>query len=144
MAPDPAAPIPEVDTPNTVTKPGIRTTEFWMSVALFLLGVFLMSKGKDEVGAALMGASGFGYTMSRGMAKKAASVLLLCVVLAGAGCTPSGYVKASELRPLVERVVKRHDDYVKADKTLTAAESKSCLLSTELIREALKPPEEGK
>lgn len=74
------------DTPGTVTpsgavvlaptKPGYKTTEFWLSLAAMLLGAAyasgVISSGStvDKVaGFAAMALSALGYSVSRGMAK---------------------------------------------------------------------------
>lgn len=51
-------------------KSGVKTSEFWVTMLLMIGGVVLIALGKDSLGAALMGASGTGYTLSRGHAKK--------------------------------------------------------------------------
>lgn len=58
-------------------KPGYRTTEFWVTTALFLFGtgisIYGASKGNDTlvtVGGGMASLSGFGYSVSRGMAKR--------------------------------------------------------------------------
>jgi len=64
-------------------KPGYKTTEFWVTVVCQLIGILALagvftaeqSAALTEsitqiVGAVVMGASAFGYSLSRGNAKK--------------------------------------------------------------------------
>jgi hypothetical protein len=51
-------------------KSGWKTTEFWIAVAMKLLGAWLISKGKDELGVMLITISGGGYMGSRTLAKR--------------------------------------------------------------------------
>ncbi len=64
---------------GTETKPGYKTTEFWLSVAAMLVGaalasgVFETDSGGDRIlGLAATVLASLGYTVSRGMAKKGA------------------------------------------------------------------------
>lgn len=59
------------ETPKTALseKPGFKTTEFWIALAMGLAGAYLMGKGQDDLGAFLMGASGFSYTAGRAYVK---------------------------------------------------------------------------
>lgn len=50
-------------------RPGIRTSEFWIAVAMNLLGAWLIAKGKDELGAMLIAIGGGGYTGARAYVK---------------------------------------------------------------------------
>ena len=66
-----------------MSKPGSKTTEFWLTVVNKLIGVLLILVGigtigtvdetlKGEIllaGAGLIGATGIGYSLSRGRAK---------------------------------------------------------------------------
>lgn len=81
------------------TKPGWRSTEFWLSVAAFAVGVFLLSGALPsdhwsvKLGGALaVGLAALGYSFSRGATKGGAGVLLplaLALVVASAGCGAS-------------------------------------------------------
>ena len=61
-------------------KPGIRTTEFWISIGAAIVGPVLAFNLIDEqtvagvVAAITPVINAFGYTISRGQAKKPASV----------------------------------------------------------------------
>jgi hypothetical protein len=88
-----------------ITK-GYRTTEFWLSIAAFLVGVFVASGvlpsehwGMKLSGALLSGLGVLGYGVSRGLAKlggaaKALAPLALVGALLG-GCTWQAAVKTS-------------------------------------------------
>lgn len=56
-------------TRRPATKAGYRTTEFWISLGIGLLGAWLIMRGHEEIGAMLLAASGTGYSVSRGLAK---------------------------------------------------------------------------
>jgi len=73
-------------TPTTPVKPGYKTTEFWLALFAQLLGLLvligkltpeqqsaLMAAAEKLAAAIVMGASAFGYTLSRGIAKKNAA-----------------------------------------------------------------------
>jgi hypothetical protein len=54
-------------------KPGIRTTEFWLSIVVTVLGA-VAAQGGDSVevkvaGLVLAGLAAFGYAQARGKAK---------------------------------------------------------------------------
>ena len=64
------------------TKPGYKTTEFWVTVVCQIIGILalagvitplqsteLSAAVQQLVGAVVMGASAFGYSLSRGSAK---------------------------------------------------------------------------
>jgi len=51
-------------------KPGYKTTEFWLTLAMGIAGIALIIKGDAAIGAALLGAAGVAYNGSRGLAKK--------------------------------------------------------------------------
>lgn len=97
-------------------KPGIKTTEFWLALAMMVVGAWLISKGKDEVGGVLTLAAGSVYTGFRGLVKsklaQAGAVLLLVFAV---GCGTPGYVKASEIQGLVHAVCDRHKRLVAQD-----------------------------
>ena len=50
-------------------KPGYKSTEFWITVALGIAGVVLLATGKDTLGTALLAAAGVSYSGARGLAK---------------------------------------------------------------------------
>ena len=56
-------------------KPGIKTTEFWFSLAAFAVGAVLMFWPGGEqnviVGGIIAGLAKLGYTVPRGLAKAA-------------------------------------------------------------------------
>ena len=54
-------------------KPGIKTTEFWLSLAILVAGLVLLGRDSETyqaIGGVLVAASGMGYSISRGLAKK--------------------------------------------------------------------------
>lgn len=67
--------------PNTV-KPGVRTTEFWVSLVAQASGVLMLLTGADvggpaegavkAVGGAVAALAALGYAISRGLTKKGA------------------------------------------------------------------------
>ena len=63
---------------STPTKPGFKTTEFWLTTVAQIVGLLMTSGafGDESVvmkalGVAAMVLSTLGYSVSRGMAKKA-------------------------------------------------------------------------
>ena len=64
-------------------KSGLKTTEFWVALLLCGVGVWLITRGHDEIGGLLIAASGLGYKVSRGMAKKGAALVLACLLIGG-------------------------------------------------------------
>lgn len=69
-------PVEEVAPP--ATRPGYKTTEFWLSVAACALGAFLASGSLPQenlamqiAGVVLSGLTALGYTVSRFMVKNA-------------------------------------------------------------------------
>jgi hypothetical protein len=54
-------------------KPGVQTSEFYLSVALSAIGFgFQFWPGHENIGGVLMGIAGVAYTLSRGIVKAAA------------------------------------------------------------------------
>jgi hypothetical protein len=58
-------------------KPGWQTTEFWFNVTLFVGGIIMLTIGAAtenkivaEIGGLCLGASGLGYSISRGLSKR--------------------------------------------------------------------------
>jgi len=64
-----------------------KTSEFWLTLAAAAVGLTLVLTGHKELGGTMLVASLGSYSISRGLAKKAAPVFLL-VVLTGysTGC----------------------------------------------------------
>ena len=52
-------------------KPGVKTSEFWLTAAAQVVAAVLIALGHAELGAALVAVSGGTYNVSRGAAKKA-------------------------------------------------------------------------
>lgn len=82
---------------DDTTKPGWRTTEFWLSSAAKLLGILFASGvlGDGSLGMRIAGLAAtvlaaLGYTVSRGMVKAAAAVLLVGLAApSSSACTPA-------------------------------------------------------
>jgi len=55
--------------PDAGIKPGIKTSELYVTLALMVLGTILLLNGQEQLGVALLGAAGVTYTASRGLAK---------------------------------------------------------------------------
>lgn len=100
-------------------RPGIKTTEFWLGAGMMMLAAWLISKGKDELGAALAGIAGTVYTGFRGLVKSklAQAGALLFVLVLAPGCATPGYVKASEVLDQVRITVARDKAAILADKS---------------------------
>ena len=60
---------------GTGGRPGIKTTEFWVMVAMTILGAWLIERGHDEIGATIIGLAGSGYTGARTWLKHRTSVV---------------------------------------------------------------------
>ena len=70
-----------VEATITGGKPGVKTSEFWKSLAVHLVGTIITaygmwkgSEGAIAVGGIVLGLANHGYSTSRGMAKKALSL----------------------------------------------------------------------
>lgn len=66
-----------------------------------------------------------------------ALALVIATVLALQGCAPKGYVKASEIAPLVSTITARHDMYVKGDSVLGVRKAERYLRSSRLLRQVV-------
>jgi hypothetical protein len=51
------------------SKPGYKTTEFWITIGIGIIGAILIASGKETLGTALLGSAGVSYSGARGMAK---------------------------------------------------------------------------
>lgn len=54
---------------GTGGRPGIKTTEFWVMLVMTVLGAWIVERGHDEIGAAIIALAGSGYTGSRAWLK---------------------------------------------------------------------------
>lgn len=129
-------------------KAGWRTTEFWIALGMKLIGVYLISKGQDELGSAIVLAGGGGYMLGRTSVKKAArvvSALLVVCLLALPGCACDRHLDVDNVGPLIEKVCTRHDAYVSVDPSLSPEERSTALRSSQIlmldVEEARKAPE---
>jgi hypothetical protein len=137
-------PVHEVAAPG---KPGFKTTEFWLTAIVTLAGLVAASGLPSEspavkiAGLAVSVLSALGYTVVRGGVKKAASVIVIAVLLGGAAGCCSGHVSADAIEGTVEKVTQRHDRFVKGEATAEDKDPKNkdtFLRSTELLRTAVK------
>jgi hypothetical protein len=55
---------------GTPAKPGVRTSEFWLSLACIGAGLVLVALNRDVMGEWLIGLAVSGYAVSRGIAKR--------------------------------------------------------------------------
>lgn len=56
---------------QNVTKPGFKTTEFWLTMAAYVLSIIMYAKDANEIIAGGVAAiATAGYSVSRGMCKK--------------------------------------------------------------------------
>lgn len=69
LGPEPIE-VPPAPEAVAALKSGWRTTEFWMALGMKILGAWLISKGKDELGVVLITAGGGGYIAGRSVAKR--------------------------------------------------------------------------
>jgi hypothetical protein len=116
----------KVTEPQAGPKPGIKSTEFYITAALTIVGAIMAllpaNGGADgepttlEIirqicGAILAAGAAGGYTISRGLAKGKAAKLLFVAVILGMviGCSPKGYIKADAVDDLIQKVCDRHD-----------------------------------
>lgn len=122
---------------------GWRTTEFWIALALKLLGAWLISKGKDELGAVLIVTGGGGYLASRGYVKgeavrRVGAIMLVCMLGFGAmGCSTST-LRADAIGPALTDVLDRHDAYLAADPFKDPLEKSIGQRDSDLLRALLK------
>lgn len=102
------------------TKPGWKTTEFWLSLVGMIAGVIVGSGLPEEhpavriAGLVLAGLSAMGYSAARGLAKRAAAFLILPLLFVLAGCA-KGMVRADAIAPGLELVADRHDRMLRGE-----------------------------
>jgi hypothetical protein len=60
-----------IESSQIIAKPGLRTTEFWLTLAVIVAASVLLALGKIDQAAWLTaaGVSSGGYAISRGLAK---------------------------------------------------------------------------
>jgi hypothetical protein len=86
---------------SAVIKPGYKTTEFWMSIAAFVLtAVFASGAVTNETALSMLGIGGtvltaLGYKVSRTMVKSAGASLSLCFVFA----LGASQISCAEVKP---------------------------------------------
>jgi uncharacterized protein HemX len=131
---------------ETKDRPGYRTTEFWLSTLAAIVGVILAS-GLVETspimkvaGMAAAVLSAMGYSVSRGMTKRAIVLLVAIVLPLGIGGCGGGQIRAEAVDGLVRQVSDRHDKLVKGElkaSEISEADRATYLRSTELLRKVL-------
>lgn len=122
-------------------KAGVKTTEFWVSVAAIAIAAVLLYKGKDELAAFVTGAVGITYPSVRSMAKKAAVTALkgvgvMVLLLSLAGCCV-GHIRAASIAPTFKRIRARHDAAVKVAKYASEVQRDADLVDTEVLDYAI-------
>lgn len=131
---------------NPKERPGVKTTEFWLTLlAALVSGVLALELPKESVimkAACVLGVALpiLGYSVSRGMVKRS-MVLLVVLLLPGllGGCT-TGMVRADAIEGLVQKVCDRHDRLLKGEldpKALGEDDRATYLRSTELLRKTV-------
>jgi hypothetical protein len=134
--------------PEAGGKPGVKTTEFWLTAIVTIAGLVVASgvfpsesPWVKVAGLVVSAGAALGYTAVRGGVKKAANLVLVAVLLGGvAGCC-SGHVRADAIDGLVQKVADRHDRFVKGEPNAEDRDPKNkdtFLRSTELLRKTLK------
>jgi hypothetical protein len=132
----------EVNDPNGVlsllkTKDGWKTTEFWIAVAMTLVGVWLVERGQDTIGAALVALAGTGYKVSRTAVKRVMRVSVLLLALLLGGCHGQ-CLTPENVGPSMVDVLDRHDAYVHQNETrLTEVEQEVYLNTSAMLRKVL-------
>ncbi len=131
-------------------RSGLRTTEFWITLAVVIAGLLpssgLLPEGHWAVkvcGLIVSAAAAMGYTVTRGGVKKSIGNLLLLTMLAGtfSGCCSQGYVKADAIRPAVELVTGLHDRMLlleKDPKEIKPEDRATYLRTSQLLRETVR------
>lgn len=127
-------------------RPGYRTTEFWLSTIAVLIGA-VMASGLAEsspvmrvagIAATVLGA--MGYSVSRGMSKRAPAILIFLLPLFLVGCC-KGHVRAEAVLELTEAVTLRHDRLIDGKPSPAdqdPGKRASHLRSSELLRKAVQ------
>ncbi len=146
---------PTAGTPApAASKPGIRTTEFWLTTFAAVVGALLSSglipdssplmKG---LGVAAMVLSILGYTVQRSGVKKILVFLVAAGLAFGATGCSRGTIKADAIAPLMGDVLDRHDRLVKSAKDVNGdgavdakddADRATFLRSAELLRRTVQ------
>lgn len=128
---------------NPKTRAGWKTTEFWLTCVGILAGLIMSSGLADDhplvkvAGMATAALTALGYSVSRGITKKAlVFVLVIFIPLTMTGCS-KGMVRVEAIAGLVEDVARRHDSLLKGElkpESVTDADRATWLRSTEILR----------
>jgi hypothetical protein len=99
----------------------------------------LLFASQPELGWALLGASGLPIVIPAAFRSKTGASLFLAAALTLplVGCK-AHMINVEAFGPGLEKVLDRHDDYVKADKSLSEVVRDIYLKTTELIRKVLE------
>lgn len=137
---------------TTPVKPGLKSTEFWITIFITILGaaLALMPEGHwshGVAGAVLAGLAGMGYSVSRGLAKKPpreggairAPLLLLGSVALALMIALSGCAWFQTQQPKIEAGAKAGAECVK-DCGLECVKRCGVKCAAEAIGEATKTP----
>lgn len=136
------------EAPAMGSKPGVKTTEFWLTALVTIAGLVVAagifpseSPWVKVAGLVVSAGAALGYTAVRGGVKKAVNLFLVAVLLGGAAGCCSGHVSAAAIDGLVEKVADRHDRFVKGEPNAEDKDPKNkdtFLRSTELLKKTLK------
>jgi 1,4-dihydroxy-2-naphthoate octaprenyltransferase len=138
----------EVKVAITASKPGVKTTEFWLTALVTVAGLVVAagifpsdSPWVKVAGLVVSAGAALGYTAVRGGIKKAPFSILLVVITLGmlSGCC-KGHIAAEAVDGLVTKVADRHDRFVKGEATAEDKDPKNketFLRSTELLRKVV-------
>jgi len=100
---------------------------------------FLIAMGEKELGTYLIMAGVASFGISRGLAKIGSRTKILIIgvtLLFVAGCC-KGYVRADSIDGLVDKITRRHDNFIKGEATEADKDPRkkdSHLRSTEVLR----------
>jgi hypothetical protein len=134
----------EVPTATASVKPGVKTTEFWLTTFAAIVSALLAS-GVFPAGGQVMQILGvcgmvlaiLGYGAQRSGVKKAVIILfILGLPLMSVGCS-KGMVRVEAIAGLVEDVARRHDSMLKGElklESISEADRATYLRSTEILR----------
>lgn len=133
-------------TDSPAKKPGYKTTEFWLTIVVTIAGFVAAAGFADDspmvkvAGMVLALGAAMGYTVVRGGVKKAAKILLICMLPLFVASCCKGHIRADSIDGLIDRVTERHDRFIKGEPTTAdkdPAKKDSHLRSSELLRKVV-------
>lgn len=147
MEPEKGTGAPAVAPPASI-KPGVKTTEFWLTTfaaivsALLASGIFPAGGQVMQIlGACGMVLSILGYGKFRSGVKKASILLFALALPFGAvGCS-QGMIRADGISGLVEKVTERHDKLLRGElkpDQISEEDKATFLRSSEILRRTVK------